>query len=442
MSDVQSQLAELLKTGTGDPPGRITVRDVLRERARRHVIAAVGVTTAIAVVAGFSIGLFVLAGNPGPAVSPGISAVVPCRSGWHTGPGAAPAGDRSDRLVAVAGSGPDDLWAVGERLPDSRHVFPLLEHWNGRRWAYSAGASLRGRQAYLTSVAALTADDIWAVGDFASVGSLPPAPLIEHWNGRSWSLQPTDALARLGTGLPQTLVSVAVVASDDVWVLGTPGSRSSDVYLHWNGASWQLLRGPRIGPHFGSAAMQVIAADHRGHLWAAGGWMRGYGEAAVPGGGTAERWNGHRWAVDQRARWTEPLTRVAPVAPDDAWAVAGGSFSTAGTYGVTPVQVLHWNGTTWRVQLDLGAASSAGVTGLVALSAGNAYMTGGYTTTGQPFIRHWNGVEWRSLPLPRGGDVQQLGLIGLTATSGGSVAALGVEGQADRTNALWLQCQH
>jgi hypothetical protein len=207
------------------------------------------------------------------------------------------------------------------------------------------------------------------VGNFASVGRRPPAPLIEHWNGTSWSLQPTDALTRLKSALPQTLTSVAALAPDDVWVLGTPGSNSSDVYLHWNGASWTLSRGPNIGPRLGSAAMQVIAADHRGHLWAAGGWMRGYGEAGVPGGGTVERWNGRRWEVSRHAARRKPLTMVAPVAPDDVWAIAGGSFTTAGTYGISPIEVLHWNGSTWRVALSLGGTSSVDLTGLVAVSA-------------------------------------------------------------------------
>jgi hypothetical protein len=33
----------------------------------------------------------------------------------------------------------------------------------------------------------------------------------------------------------------------------------------------------------------------------------------------------------------------AAVAPDDAWAITGGSFTTAGTYGLSHVQVLHWD---------------------------------------------------------------------------------------------------
>jgi hypothetical protein len=75
---------------------------------------------------------------------------------------------------------------------------------------------------------------------------VPPAPLIEHWNGRSRSLRPTRALTRLRSALPYTVTCVTAIAPGDVWVLGTPGSNSSDVYLHWNGASWTLFRGPPV----------------------------------------------------------------------------------------------------------------------------------------------------------------------------------------------------
>src|SRR5215469_999236 len=382
-----------------------------------------------------------------PGISPSVAAApVPCRPGWSAASGAVPAGDRRDALVAIAGSASDDIWAVGERLPNLDQVFPLLEHWDGRRWAYSAGASLGGREAYLTSVAATASGDVWAVGNFASVGPRPPAPLIEHWNGRSWSLQPTDALKRLKSALPYTVTSVTALAPNNVWVLGTPGSNSSDVYLHWNGTSWQLFRGPNlISPSRGTAAMQVIATDHRRRLWAAGGWV-GQGETGFPRGGIVERWTSRRWVVDRHAGWREPLTMVAPVGPEDVWAITGGSFTTAGTYGLSPVQVLHWNGRTWKVELSVRNTNSEDLTGLVAVSADDAYVMG--TTTQRPSIDHWNGTRWRSLPLGRPGHLLRSGIFlgystqGLTLTSDGSIAALATEGMTDRVNYLWLRCKH
>lgn len=442
MNDLQNRLADLLKAGAEDPPGRVTVEAVRRQRARRRAAGAGTAVAAIAIVVVVSIGLAGQLGKQGSAVQSSSSATpVPCRPGWSAAAGAVPAGDRQDRLVAISGSAPDDLWAVGDRLPDSKHVFPLLEHWDGRRWAYSAGASLGGRQAYFTSVAALASDDVWVVGNFASVGPRPPAPLIEHWDGTSWSLQPTDALTRLHSALPYTVTSVTGLARNDVWVLGTPGSNTSDVYLHWNGTSWTLYRGPNIAPRLGSAAMQVITTDRRGHLWAAGGWV-GIGESGFPRGGVMEQWTGRSWQVDRRAAWKEPLTMVAPVGPSNVWALAGGSFTAAGTFGVSPVQLLHWNGSSWKVELSLGVADSVSPTGLAAVSANDAYLTGEDTATRQPFIKHWDGTRWRNIPGGPTRYIRGLNSVGLTITSDGTIAALETTGRTTQTNLLWLRCTH
>jgi len=194
-------------------------------------------------------------------------------------------------------------------------------------------------------------------GYFAPARRLPEAPLIEHWNGRSWSLQPTHALTRLKAVLPQSLASVAALAPDDVWVLGhgVRGAGPFDVLLHWNGATWKLFPGPNlISPRPGSAWMQALGTDHRGRVWAVGRWVRGQGEAGVPAGGIVERRNGRQWEVDRHSAWRKPLTIVAPVAPGDVWAITGGSFAIAGGgYGVSPVQVLHWNERSWRAELSL-----------------------------------------------------------------------------------------
>jgi hypothetical protein len=445
MNDLESRLADLLKAGVGDPPGRVTVQAVRRQRARRRAVAAVGAATAVAVVAAVSFGLSGRLGNPGPAVSPTVTAApVPCRPGWHVASGAAPAGDHRDWLVAIAGSASDDVWAVGDRWPTPRQVFPLLEHWDGRRWTYSAGASLGGRQAWLTSVAALAPDDVWAVGYFAPVRRAE-TPLIEHWNGRSWSLQPTVALTRAKGALPQTVGSIVALAPHDVWVLGH-GARITgpfDVFLHWNGTSWHLFPGPRlISPRLGTAWMQALGTDHHGRVWAVGGWV-GPGESGFPRGGIVERWNGRQWEVDSHSAWKEPLTMVAPVAPGDVWAITGGGFGFAlFGYGISPVQVLHLNRSTWKVELSLGGAGSVDPTGLVAVSADDVYVTGHYVATHQSFIEHWDGTRWRRVPLGPAGHMQRLGSVGLTVTSDGSVAALDTVGMSDRTDLLWLRCQH
>jgi len=126
-----------------------------------------------------------------------------------------------------------------------------------------------------------------------------------------------------------------------------------------------------------------------------------------------------------------------------------GSFTAAGTYGLSPVQVLHWNGRTWKVELSLGGAGSADPTGLIAVSADDVYLIGQHDTTQQPFIDHWDGARWRSVALGPAGHMRLPGSRAvefrspsLAVTSDGSIAALDTEGLTARANFLWLRCQH
>jgi hypothetical protein len=439
MNDTERQLARLLKAWAEEPPAHVTVQAVRRQRTRRQLTAATSTVAAIAVVASLGAGLSGRLGHQPPATP----APVTCRSGWIVARGAVPTRDGQDSLAAIAGSASDDLWAVGNQSPrHSRKVFPLLEHWDGRRWTYYPGASLGGRQGQLTSISASAANNVWAVGYLLPAGG----PLIEHWNGYSWSLQDTNALDRRKALAGETFVSVVALAPRDVWVLGYPDTNSPDHDLHWNGRSWHLFPGPGlIRPNLGTGAMQIFASDHQGKLWAVGGTIVGQSEAGVPGRGVVERWDGRQMKVDRQYARKEPLTMVAPIAPGDVWAIAGGDFSTSGTYGVSPVKVLHWSAKGWRTALNLGGAASAEPTGIVALSGDDVYVMGQNLTSQRPFIDHWDGSRWSSVPLGPAGHLPKPGANevpnhSLTVTTGGTIAALDDDGSANQANYLWLKC--
>src|SRR5213083_823877 len=65
----------------------------------------------------------------------------------------------------------------------------------------------------LHDVSMVSATDVWAVG-LAFDEFAPDRPLLEHWNGATW----TDVL----TTLPQdtALYGVDALATDDVWAVG------------------------------------------------------------------------------------------------------------------------------------------------------------------------------------------------------------------------------
>jgi hypothetical protein len=104
-------------------------------------------------------------------------------------------------------------------------VTPLIEHWNGTQWSVTPGAINGGGR--ILSIAAISPADVWAV---ASVGKGIPS-VIEHWNGSTWSTVSLPVTA--------TLHGLSAVSADDVWAVGNGG-----LILNWNGTQWNQVANP------------------------------------------------------------------------------------------------------------------------------------------------------------------------------------------------------
>jgi hypothetical protein len=73
----------------------------------------------------------------------------------------------------------------------------------------------------LFGVAVRTSTDAWAVGGQVNVVGNTSAysTLIEHWNGQVWAIVPSPNLTTI---VQDYLTSVAIVSANDVWAVG-PG---------------------------------------------------------------------------------------------------------------------------------------------------------------------------------------------------------------------------
>src|SRR4030095_1324994 len=68
----------------------------------------------------------------------------------------------------------------------------------------------------LHGVSALTENDVWAVGVSYNTERTVGSSLIEHWNGAQWSVVPSPN----PSSSLNILYSVAAVAANDVWAVG------------------------------------------------------------------------------------------------------------------------------------------------------------------------------------------------------------------------------
>lgn len=138
-------------------------------------------------------------------------------SDWSVVPSINPS-TGNNSFTAVAALSPTNVWAVGWTTEG-----PLIERWNGTRWKVVANPGPSGGS--LNGIFAVNDHDIWAVG----VSSVAPTSfswrtLIEHWNGRSWKIDPSPNVGTSGS----ILFAVARIPNTEkLWAVGAYNTTSA-----------------------------------------------------------------------------------------------------------------------------------------------------------------------------------------------------------------------
>jgi hypothetical protein len=273
-------------------------------------------------------------------------------------------------LLAVGGSGPDDVWAMG--------LSHQALHWDGTSWTLVPMADPGSAFWHVESISSIAADDAWAVGNMTNGTGSSGTPLTEYWDGSSWSIVDAPDLAPQ----PQTAESYATLsaveagASNDVWATGDTGNvapvgQSNTVALHWDGSSWTRTDTPDVEAQNGTYGHLLgVSAAGSTDVWAVG--IAGDAPGTMGGGDRAliEHWNGSAWSVKDTLPADSRLLGVAAPASDDAWAV--GSTSVPGSY--RPL-VLHWDGIAWT-EAPTPVEGSAGLAAVAASPAGDLWAVG------------------------------------------------------------------
>ena len=236
---------------------------------------------------------------------------------------------------------------------------------------------------YIMAVAAVEADDVWAVGS-TSFGDRE-RPLAIHWNGSRW-----EVVAVPGRG---ELNDVAAIAANDVWAVGTTTStaaNSKPLILHWGGLRWSIVSPAKAT----STQLEGVAIAAQGDIWAVGGTMRPDSWVAH-----IEHWNGQRWRRVSSAQGQPSINALTAISARDIWAVGGNLDDPEGTRP----GIQHWAGRSWSVvrTSPLGKPNEEWSLGLGALSgtAANNVWAVGHLLSG-PLAMRWDGRRWREVPIP------------------------------------------
>ncbi len=292
----------------------------------------------------------------------------------------------SDNILSgIATISADDIWAVGNFSTDhfSSPEQTLVEHWNGTSWSIVPSPNVPSVNNILNGVTAVSATDIWAVGGTSPIGRGNTGTLVEHWDGTSWSIIPSPNL-----GNNSKFFGVAAVSASDIWAVGSDNSMS--LIAHWDGSQWNIVPSPTS-----AGILNSVTAISTNNAWAVG--MTGY---LPPSASTIAHWNGSQWSIVQHP--DPPYRRVtlhgvAAASATDIWAV--GNYGQTNFFNDTLIE--KWNGKKWNIVPGAPTSGDVSLNAVAVVSANNIWAVG--SAVGQTLTEHWNGNTWSIVPSPAPG---------------------------------------
>ena len=262
--------------------------------------------------------------------------------------------------------------------------------------------------AIVRDVAAVNADDAYAVGayDAPVIGGINTYTMVHHWNGDSWTLIDSPSPTACSTCTHATFDAVAVAGPNDIWAAGGKRVQGPDGFLgthifvaRYNGSSWTVMNTPLTSGGSGAHVNGIkIFSDN--DIWF-------FGEYVNPQMALAMHWNGSSFTVVNTPfpaggtpGWG--LEAGDGVAPNDIWAVGGGSD---GDYSATGY-ILHWDGSSWTRVLGPAPGTYQRLWDVVAIASDDVWAVGDYFDAAAqgyfPLFLHWNGSSWTQVESPAG----------------------------------------
>jgi hypothetical protein len=351
----------------------------------------------------------------------------------------------NSQFLGVSLASPTDGWAVGAFDDDDAVAHPLVEHWNGTTWTLGTAPQPSGLAAQLTGVDELSPSNVWAVGySEGDSGVTSDLPLIEQWNGTSWSMA---AGVSLPAGASGVLNAIGGSGPDDLWAVGytlsADQSQESLLIEHFNGTAWASVPFPSQFSACDSGLSDcfldatAVAASAPGNAWLAGNVAQPNDTQHL-----LAQWNGTSWtlatapclegtakaACDPEGTDLNELTGLTVLSPTDAW--ASGSEGNVNDENFHIPYVLHWNGTSWSLTKTPNRGGEGSLLNAIsAVSASDIWAVGQTQQLNgaiQTLTEQFNGTAWAIVASPSPGRTPADDSLDAVASAGsGQVFAAG-----------------
>jgi hypothetical protein len=253
-------------------------------------------------------------------------------------------------LSAVSCPSAASCFAVG--IAFARTSQTVISHWDGSRWSIMTSPNPAGAvDPFFGGVSCPTTTSCFATGSAEYGVNRTARTLIEHWNGSRWSI--VNSPDPSGSTSAE-LHGVSCHSSSSCFAVGsyTAGEIARPLVERWNGSSWSIT--PSVEP----AGASYVSVD-----WVScAATTSGVAVGSYLGGGTdktlTERWNGGIWSVSSSPNpsgaISASLNGVSCHGTTSCFAV--GSW---GGRGATITLIEHWDGTRWSIMTSPSAGVDA-----------------------------------------------------------------------------------
>jgi len=281
---------------------------------------------------------------------------------------------QADEWDGIAALSPTDVWAVGQ-ISQNGLNFSEIQHWDGAKWSLVNSPHFPEGE-ILMGVQAVSPQDIFAAGWFVDVPNQTLNPLVEHWDGNSWSVVNTP---RFSSGSGAILYSIAIVSDSDIWTVGETGTldgyNDQPFAMHFDGKQWKRASMPVVGQ--GLSQFWHVTAISTDDVWAVG--LKHANPINAPARTLVEHWDGTKWKVapspNVNPKRDNELLGVDAISSSDVWAC--GLF--VNNQGNHRTLVEHWDGQKWTVSNSPNRGIADNLFGVAALPPGNVWLAGAAT---------------------------------------------------------------
>lgn len=254
-------------------------------------------------------------------------------SAWTVSQSPALQSSGNNNLNGVIAFSGNNAYAVGYQTGPLEATVTLVEHWDGNKWSVIPSPNANSTGNVLSGVTGSGPKDIWAVGNQVAP-NVPVKTLTEHFDGHIWKVVPSPNPLESGSLNQNVLLAAAEVTPADVYAVGcvlNEGQQIQETLIeHWDGQAWSVIPSPNVSETQGSInVLTSVAAISGSNIYAFGYFsnaaMNGQPQTLV------EHFDGMAWSVvpsPSRPLASQLFGAFASAESNDVWSV--GAFSSNG----------------------------------------------------------------------------------------------------------------